>query len=315
MTDPAPRERQVTFPSAGLTLVGTLTVPEMHIGTAPAVLLLPGSGETDRNDDAKRLAINAFPPLVRALDVLGVATFRYDKRGVGASQGDYWRTGFHDRLTDAVAAVEWLRGRPEVDPSRVFILGHSEGALIATRLAAGAGPVAGIVLLAGAAKTGEQILRWQGQQIAASLTGFPRLVLKLLHIDPLRSQDKAIARVKASTADTLRVQLVHKLNAKWMREFIAYDPAPDLAKVHVPVLAITGTKDIQIDPADLDRMETLVPGPFQGHRLPDLTHLLRAEAGPPSLRTYKQQVGRDVDPRVIDLVGTWLKGHIDGAAE
>ena len=90
------------------------------------------------------------------MDEIGFATFRYDKRGVGASGGDYWATGFNDRLTDAIAAVKWLASQPTLDASRVFVLGHSEGALIAIRLASGAAQVAGAVLLAGSAKTGEQ---------------------------------------------------------------------------------------------------------------------------------------------------------------
>ena len=309
MPEFGPHERPVTFPSAGLVLAGTFAVPEAG-RRLPVVLLLPGSGQTDRDDNAKKVAINAFPPLVEALGHIGVATLRYDKRGVGASQGEYWRSGFDDRLADAVAAVEWLRAQPEVDPARIFVLGHSEGALIAIRMAAGAAPVAGILLVAGAAKTGEETLRWQGRQIAASLTGFPKLVLRVLRIDPLRAQEKSIARLKASTGDTVRVQLVQKLNAKWMREFMAYHPAPDLARVRVPVLAITGAKDIQVDPADLDRMVDLVPGPVEAHRVPDLTHLLRAEQGAPSLQTYKRQAKEPVDPRVIDLVCTWLKEHI-----
>lgn len=313
MVEPASRERVVTFTSAGLTLTGSFTTPARP-GKAPAVLLVPGSGHSDRDGNIKRLAINPFPPMVRALDALSVATLRYDKRGVGASQGGYWQTGFDDRLTDALAAVDWLRSQPEVDPTQIFALGHSEGALVAVRLAAGAAPVAGLILLAGAAKTGEQTLRWQGQKITAALTGLPRLVIRVLHLDPLRMQDKQIKRIKASTTDTLRVHLVQKVNAKWLREFLAYDPAPDLANIHVPVLAISGDKDLQVDSADLDRMAALIPAPFEAHRLPDLTHLLRSEPGAPSLQTYKRQVRAPIDPEVIRLIGTWVTQRVHPAA-
>lgn len=305
------RTEEVSFLSEGTKLAGTLAVPAAD-GPVAAVLMLPGSGETDRNDNARAVAINVFPPLVQALGALGLATFRYDKRGVGDSGGDYWRSGFDDRLTDAVAAVAWLREQPQIDPARIFVLGHSEGALIAIRLAAGAVPVMGVVLLAGSAKTGEETLLWQGRQIAQSLTGLPRLIVRALRIDPLAAQRKSIARLKASTSDTLRVQLVRKLNAKWLREFLAYDPAADLAKVDVPVLAITGAKDLQVDPADLELMAELIPGEFASFRAPDVTHLLRHEVGPPSLQTYKQQVRRPVDASVIDRVCTWLKERSNG---
>jgi pimeloyl-ACP methyl ester carboxylesterase len=299
-------EQTVTFASAGNNLAGTLTLPALP-GPAPAMLLLPGSGPTDRDDNAKTLAIDLFPPLVTALDEWGFATFRYDKRGVGASGGSYWATGFDDRLTDAVAAVTWLAQQPQVDASRIYVLGHSEGALLAGRLAAGAAPVAGAVLLAGSAKSGEQTLLWQGRQIIPTITGFSARLIRLLRIDPEKQQRKFIARVKATTGDTVRVQLVKKVNAKWLREFIAYDPAADLTAVRVPVLAITGAKDLQTDPADIDRMAKLDPGDFEGHVIPDVTHLLRAEPGAPSLRTYKQQAQRPIDPRVVDYLHAWLQ--------
>lgn len=305
------REQTVTFTSDGNSLAGSLVLPTADRPVA-AVLLLPGSGETDRNDNARALAINAFPPIVQALGEIGLASFRYDKRGVGDSGGDYWGSGFNDRLTDAVAAVDWLRAQPQVDPAQIFVLGHSEGALLAVRMAAGAAPIAGLVLLAGSAKTGEETMLWQGRQIADSITGFPRLIIKSLRIDPLASQRKAIARIKASTSDTLRVQLVRKLNAKWLREFMAYDPAPDLAKVHVSVLAITGSKDLQVDPADLQTMAQLIPGQFESYLVPDVTHLLRHETGASSLQTYKKQARRPVDGSVIDRVCTWLKEQTNG---
>ena len=164
------RREEVRFRSGELTLAGTFAVPAAD-GPVPAVLMLQGSGRTDRDDNAKALAVDVFPQLSAAIERAGLATFRYDKRGVGGSAGDYFRSDFDDLLTDAVAAVEWLGARAEVDASRVIALGHSEGAVVSVRVAAGAAPVAGVVLPAGAAQTGEQILTWQGRQVADSLTG------------------------------------------------------------------------------------------------------------------------------------------------
>jgi hypothetical protein len=303
MSDPVRRE-EVRFKSGELTLAGTLAVPEVS-GAVPAVLMLPGSGQTDRDDNAKALAIDVFPQLSTAVERQGLATFRYDKRGVGASEGDYFSSDFDDRLTDAVAAVEWLRARPEVDASRVIALGHSEGALLSVRLAAGAAPVAGAVLLAGAAQAGEQILTWQGRQIADSLTGVSKWVVRLLHIDLVKSQRKALNRIRSSRADVMRIQ-GRKINAAWMRQFMAYDPAPDLARVGVPVLAITGDRDLQVNPDDLDLMRDLVKGPFEAFRPSGVTHLLRTEGTKRGLSGYKEQVRRPVDPRVIAAVTDWL---------
>jgi len=303
MSDPVRRE-EVRFKSGELTLTGTLAVPGVS-GAVPAVLMLPGSGQTDRDDNAKALAIDVFPQLSTAIERQGLATFRYDKRGVGASEGDYFSSDFDDRLTDAVAAVEWLRARPEVDASRVIVLGHSEGALLSVRLAAGAAPVAGAVLLAGAAQAGEQILTWQGRQIADSLTGVSKWVVRLLHIDLAKSQRKALNRIRSSRADVVRIQ-GRKINAAWMRQFMAYDPAPDLARVGVPVLAITGDRDLQVNPDDLDLMRDLVKGPFEAFRPSGVTHLLRTEGTKRGLSGYKEQVRRPVDPRVISAVTDWL---------
>ncbi len=316
MSDPVRRE-EVRFRSGALTLAGTLAAPAAGEPVA-AVLMLPGSGQTDRDDNAKRLALNVFPPLSAAIERQGLATFRYDKRGVGGSEGDYMTSDFDDRVTDAVAAVEWLRARPEVDAARVFALGHSEGALVAVRLAAGAAPVAGLVLLAGSARSGEQILLWQGRQIAGSLTGVSKWMVRLLRIDVLKSQRKALDRIRSSDADVVRVQ-GRKINAAWMRQFMAYDPAPDLARVDVPVLAVTGGRDLQVDPDDLDRMRDLVKGPFEAVRPAGVTHLLRAEGRKRGLSGYKEQIRRPVDPRVVSAVTGWLaknsSGHASGPAQ
>ena len=311
MSDPVRRE-EVRFRSGGLTLAGTFAAPAAD-GPVPAVLMLQGSGRTDRDDNAKALAVDVFPQLSAAIERHGLATFRYDKRGVGGSEGDYFGSDLDDLLTDAVAAVAWLRARPEVDAARVIALGHSEGAMLSARLAAGAAPVAGAVLLAGSAMTGEQILIWQGRQIAQSLTGISKWVIRLLRIDIVKSQRKALNRIRSSQGPVARVQ-GRKINAAWMRQFMAYDPAPDLARVEVPVLAVTGDRDLQVDPDDLDVMRGLVKGPFQALRLSGVTHLLRAEGSKRGLSGYKEQARRPVDPRVISAVTGWLADHAAGTA-
>jgi len=311
MSDQVRRE-EVRFRSGGLTLAGTFAVPAAD-GPAPAVLMLQGSGRTDRDDNAKALAVNVFPQLSAAIERHGLATFRYDKRGVGGSEGDYFGSDLDDLLTDAVAAVEWLRARPEVDASRVIALGHSEGAMLSARLAAGAAPVTGAVLLAGSAMTGEQLLTWQGRQIAQSLTGISKGVVRLLRIDVVESQRKALNRIRISQGAVVRVR-GRKINAAWMRQFMVYDPAPELARIEVPVLAVTGDRDLQVDPDDLGVMRDLVKGPFQALRLPGVTHLLRAEGSKRGLSGYKEQARRPVDPRVISAVTGWLADHAAGAA-
>jgi hypothetical protein len=146
--------------------------------------------------------------------------------------------------------------------------------------------------------------------VAKTLTGFNAWLVKLLHIDIVKSQRKALEKVKRSQKDWYRSQLVAKANAKWMREFLAYDPADDLRRIRVPILAVTGAKDIQVDPENLARMAELVTAPFEAHVASDVTHLLRTDSGRGGLAAYKEQMKRPVDPRVRDLIVDWLRRQI-----
>jgi hypothetical protein len=298
-------EHEVVIPSGPLHLAGTLRLPDSGL-PCPAVLLIPGSGQVDRDENAARLPINAFRDIAVHLSEQGVATLRYDKRGVGQSAGDFWESGFFDNVADAAAALSFLKAQQEIRPGRVFLLGHSEGALIATRLAGTGAQVAGVILLAGPAQTGEQVLVWQSAQVLKGMHGFNKWLIDLFHIDVRKAQQKQLDKIKRSKKDWIRVQLVAKLNARWFREFMVYDPAADLPKIQAPVLAITGSKDIQVDPADLGRMAGLVTTEFESHAVPDLTHILRAEPGEPTLSTYQQQVSQPVDSRVLRIISEWL---------
>jgi hypothetical protein len=302
-------ERNLTFQSGPLTLAGTLLLPGAE-GRFPAVLLLPGSGEVDRDENAKKLPINALREIAVHLAGQGIASFRYDKRGVGASQGVHLNTGFFDHVDDAAAALAWLKSQEQVQAEKVFVLGHSEGSGITMRLAGSGVDVAGIILLTGWARNSEELLLWQAEQIVPTMGGFNAWLIRLLHIDIRKTQIKQLAKIKNSKKDVYR-QLTVKVNAKWLREFLSYTPADDLVRIHVPVLAIIGSKDIQVDPADMALMEKLVQGEFEGHVLPDVTHLLRADTSPgrPTTKTYPEQVKRPVDARLLELVSKWLHRH------
>ncbi|MGD8404378.1 MAG: alpha/beta fold hydrolase [Anaerolineales bacterium] len=305
-------EKEISFYSGPHILAGTLTIPDSpgFEGTFPGFLLVPGSGQVDRNENAKKLAIDAFREIATDLANKGVVSLRYDKRGVGESQGDFWSTGFYDNVSDATTALHVLKFNEHVQPGHVFILGHSEGAVIATRIAATGADVAGVILLAGIAESGEDVMLWQGEQVAKGMHGLNGFLIKALHIDVQKVQRKQLDKIKQSTKDWYRVGLFAKVNAKWMREFLAYNPAEDLPKIQVPVLGITGSKDIQVDPSDLQRMAGLIKSEFEWHAVPDVTHILRAEAGEPTLSTYRQQVQRPVDGRVLNFISDWLKQHI-----
>jgi uncharacterized protein len=297
------REEEITFQSGEFTLAGTLSLPDGE-GLFPAVLFISGSGQVDRNENHRQMPINLFNTLAERFAGEGFASLRFDKRGVGSSGGSFLTTGFFDNIADATSAFHHLQKSAPIDPRKIFILGHSEGALIASAMAGREVPAAGIILLAGTAQRGEEVLAWQASRIAAYLKGFQGFLVRTLRIDPLKSQRKVLAKIAASDKDTIRIQLIVKINAKWMREFMAYNPAEDLPKATCPVLAVTGEHDIQVDPTDINRMEELVSTPFEGHILPELSHILRQ--GPPGLGDYKRQLTQPPDEGVVSLVTEWL---------
>ncbi len=302
-------EQEVEFQSEKSKLSGTVIIPKPG-GTFPGVLLIPGSGQVDRNENAKRIHINVFKEIAYFLADNDIATLRYDKRGVGKSEGNFWKTGFLDNALDALSALEYFRAYKRIQTDKSFLLGHSEGALISTKLAGNGADVSGIILLAGAAQKGEDILKWQAQQVVKGLKGFNSWLIKLFHIDVAKAQQKQIDRIKRSTKDWIRIQLIAKINAKWMREFLVYNPADDLPKIKVPILAITGSKDIQVNPENLQKMAELVNTDFEYHELPDVTHILRLEKGPPSISIYKEQASKPVDSGILNIILDWLNKRI-----
>jgi len=290
-------------------LSGTLTVPATGAGPWPTVLLLTGSGPLDRDSNHKKMRFGVTAQLAAALAEAGVASFRYDKRGVGASAGDWRANGLWDNVDDAAAAIAMLRERPEVDEARLVVAGHSEGAVQAVALGARDRTVAGLVLLSAAARSGEEVLRWQAGAILPTLPRPVRLLLRALRVDLVQRVTKNHAKLKATTADVSRLGLA-KYNAKWFREFMAYNPADDLAKVEVPILAITGSKDLQVDPADLAVIAGTAAGPVETHLVPDLTHSLRRQPAAPSLSLYKKELREPVDAEVLELVVSWLRRQV-----
>jgi uncharacterized protein len=294
----------VTFYSDGCTLAGTYTEAAEPVAAA---LLITGSGRTNRDSDARlpggrTLRIGVDRAVAGALAAARVCTLRYDKRGVGLSNGDYLSAGMDERRADARAALGWLAARAEGLP--LLAVGHSEGAFYAAELAADQG-VAGAVLTGAGARTGEQILAWQTEMIAARLPPLARAVLRVTRTDVVRSQRKRVARLQASRADVVRIQGI-RVNARWFRDFLAYDPRPVLARITVPVLAITGGQDVQVPPADVAAIGRFVRGPFEGHVVGDLSHLLRPDPESAGPRDYRRAVRQPVSAEYLELVAGWV---------
>ena len=299
-------ERLVTYPSTGITLAGTVLLPGAGQQANAAAVLITGSGPLDRNGSDRHAPIDVSRQLAEHLAQAGVASLRFDKRGVAASSGDFLTAGLRDNIDDARASLEVLAAQPECSNVPLVAIGHSEGALIVAALAAEPQSIVdGAVLLAGPAKPGRQLLTWQAAKIAPTLPKPVRLIMRVLRTDPVKQQRKFLDRIAVSTGDSVRMQ-GRRINAKWFRELLEFDPITYLRAIRVPVLAITGDKDLQVDPDDLDIIAGAVEGPTTIRRVTDLTHILRRDPAAPTLGDYRRQIKLPVDSAVLQDISSWI---------
>ena len=311
------RSEDVTFPNtpAGIRLAGTLTLPAGD-GPFPAAILITGSGAQDRDEtifDHKPFLIWAD-----ALTRRGVAVLRYDDRGVGGSGGGAPDETTADFATDAAAALDYLRTRPEIDGRAIGLIGHSEGGVIAPLVARNGEEPAWIVLLAGPSVPGGDIIVEQQRRLAIA-AGLPAAQVeagnarqRALMQAVARNKDDAAAAERETVAiltaagmpEAQAKAAVRPLVSPWYRWFVAWDPAPALAAVHVPLLAIYGGKDLQV-PADqnapvlariLPQAEIVV--------LPNLNHLMQTAGtgAPAEYGTIEETVAPEALKTVVDWV-------------
>jgi pimeloyl-ACP methyl ester carboxylesterase len=270
------------------------------------VLILNGSGPLDRDSNMPGQALNVSVAIAEKLAAVGVASLRYDKRGVGESDGDYLSMGFDAETREAAVALDALRAIEGVDPARVGVIGHSVGATIAIRLARTGNGVTLAVLLCAAAQNGRDVMTWQSDRIAATLPGPDWLAPGWLR----RRQRRDRERLASSTAASLRLHRT-PVPALWFREYMAYDPTVDLVAIECPVLAMTGTKDLQVNPEDVARIGSAVAGPFTGETPKNLTHVLRSRPGRPSLWSYGKQLKQPVDDRLLTTIAAWTVAQVE----
>jgi pimeloyl-ACP methyl ester carboxylesterase len=296
-------ETNVSIATDGAVLAGTLTLPNGE-GQFPTALLIAGSGPLDRDGNHKRLPLGLSKDLAGVLSGAGWASLRFDKRGVGESTGDYLTTGFFDELADATSALTWLKSHPNV--AGVVPVGHSAGALYAAEMSAQGNAPAGAILLACTTSTGEETLIWQAGQIGESVPRWVKAMLGVFGTSIEKQQSKALTKLKNTPKDVVRLQ-GQRVNAKWMREFLTYDPKAALRMTTSPLLAITGSKDVQVNPADIDTIAEITGQRATAKVINDVDHILRTETAPLSNpKRYKQQVAKPIDDRVVDLLVTWL---------
>lgn len=296
-------ETSVSIPTGDVVLAGTLATPG-STGPFPAALLVAGSGPLDRDGNHKRLPLGVSRELARVLDGAGWASLRFDKRGVGESTGDYLSTGFYDELADATAALNWLKTQPGI--TGAIPVGHSAGALYAAAMQAQGDAAEGAVLLCYTVSTGEETLVWQAGEIGESVPRWAKALLRVFGTSIDKQQAKALAKLKNTTKDVVRIQ-GQRINAKWMREFLTYDPEPVLRMTTSEILAVTGSKDVQVNPSDIDAVARILGDRGTTMVIEDVDHTLRTEtAARSNPKRYKQQATRPIDARVAGTLASWL---------
>lgn len=224
----------VTLQTDGAKLEGSLLMPASAL-PCPVVLLIAGSGPTDRDGNQPMMKTNALKLLAESLAGAGVASLRYDKRGIGRSAVEGLRESdlrFDYFVDDAAAWAGWLDGDDRFD--KVVLLGHSEGALIAS-LAAGRAGADGVISLCGAGKPAGDVLREQLAQQSEAVLRFSLPILDSLENGRLYGEPDPALR--ALFRPEVQPYLI-----SWM----AYDPAQALAACTAPVLIVQGDRDLQV---------------------------------------------------------------------
>ncbi|MFL5502171.1 MAG: alpha/beta hydrolase family protein [Gemmatimonadaceae bacterium] len=277
---------------AGTTLGGTMTLPRGVSSPVPVVVTITGSGQQDR-DEFIPIA-GGFRPFRQVADVLsnrGIAVLRLDDRGIGSSNGNPMTSTSADFADDIRAAVTYLQSRREIDPSRIALVGHSEGAIIAPMVAANDKRIKALVLLAGPADNGRKIIEYQQRY-------------SIDHDAAIAADTRrATYRMAAATLDSAAAM------NPWLKFFLSYAPDSTARKVKVPVLILQGATDRQVPAEQAEKLGAAIRA--GGNRdvtvrvFPGLNHLFIADAeGNPA--NYSRLTSNQVDEAVLGAIADWL---------
>ncbi|WP_417449371.1 alpha/beta hydrolase family protein [Kordiimonas sp.] len=314
----------------GVTLAGTLTVPEGK-GPFPAAVLISGSGPQDR--DQTLLGHKPFAVLADYLTRKGIAVLRYDDRGFAKSTGDFGPSTSADFATDANAAFAFLQAREDIKADAIGFIGHSEGGLVAPVAAKSNPELAYIVFLAAPAIKTRELLVTQRRTISLS-NGADEADIK--RVEAL-SQSVLDAVATASGSDDARARLhtlmtpdvlsamgipperkepaIRQLTSDWFRYFLKHDPAPYLGALDIPVLALNGTLDQQVDAEEnLGGMRAAFDGKADATvmQLEGLNHMFQtAKTG--GLDEY-MAIEETFAPAALDIIASWINTRFQNTA-
>jgi hypothetical protein len=299
-------------------LAATLTLPSGK-GPFPGVVLITGSGPQDR--DEALMGHRPFLVLADHLTRKGIAVLRADDRGVGQSTGDFSTATTADFATDTEAGLAYLKNRPEVNPRKLGLIGHSEGGVIAPMIAARNHDVAFIVLMAGTGVRGDEVIVAQSAAIQLSLGASQADADKnaaterrLLEAAEKEKDNKVLEKqfhelTGGKLSDAQIEAQVKQMRSPWFQYFLTYDPVTALRKVTCPVLVLNGEKDKQVLPdqnlpAIRQALEAAGNTHFEIVELPGLNHLFQtAKTGAP---TEYSQIEETISPTALNKISSWI---------
>ena len=305
-----PGDETVLIPSLGFNLAGTVTRPQQGPGPFPAVVLIGGSGPTDRDETVAGIPI--LGQVARDLAAAGFLVVRYDKRGVGQSGGRGESATLQDYAEDARAVTRWLERRKDVDRHRIALVGHSEGAAVALLLSAREEDrVKAAVLIAGIGTTGAALILEQQQHL---LDG-----MKLDEAErkaKIEMQERIQANViKGPGADWSGIPDAARKSADtpWFQSLLTFDPARVMRDVRQPLLIVQGELDTQVKAHHADKLAELArarkrKADVQVLKVAGINHLLvPAKSG--EVTEYGSLGGPDakVSTEVTSGIAEWLK--------
>jgi pimeloyl-ACP methyl ester carboxylesterase len=301
---------EVKIVDGDVSLAGTVTRTKEAQGRLPAVTFLSGSGPQDREGYSSGIDLGTHEILDR-LTREGFLVLRVDDRGVGASTGPTQDIDFGDLVEDGRRAVRFLLARPDVDPERLAVIGHSEGGLSAPVLAAEE-PLAAIVLMAAPGRPLEDLLREQllhgKKQAGATAEQCERFASELdLFLE-------AVAAGEEIDTEGAPPELAAFAPARaWLASHLGRDPLPFLRKVRCPILILQGAKDVQVSSErDTPRLVAVLDeAKHADHELvvfPALDHLFKKASDPPSELDYLKT--RPIDPEFLDALAAWLRKRL-----
>ena len=297
-------EQEISFTSAGLKIPGTLCLPSAPPkGKPPIVVLVQGSGPHDRDETVG--AKKPFADLAHGLAAHGIATLRYDKRTVLEKPSNMDVVTMKWEVEDdAVAALEYARRVARADSTKVFLLGHSLGAMLAPFIAAepGATPLAGLIMLASPARPH---LGYVDDQIRAMLQSEKKSDAEISAT--IEKQHQLISDIEAGKLPPN--QVLQGAPVHYLREMIALDPAAKLRQESIPALVLQGGKDAQVFEPDFNLLkEALATRHIAGDEsklFPELSHMFMTVApGETGMAVYLRP--GQVAPEVIETIARWI---------